>query len=456
MKIQTIPHKYQFKRGKSGAFDGSTLLLEAGEPFIEYREDKTIVGMKIGDGVNYYDKLPFLDEKTQQLLSELIEEVKILQGQVTDAGDSTYFVTEEEWNSYPTTDIEERISYFIDRKYEGATPTVGNLFVIKSAVIKGSTDNTYQIYVLSDNSWEQIVGNTLSADKIVFSEDIKYTEPIGKYNVPSTGYGYIAAKGKTIEQLFSEMLCYERTPEISEPTVTFTVEGFHKVAVGTSVTLSYRLDLDPGSFEFGPTTGAYLDNISVVIKNNGKTVSTYSESSGGLVVTAEQGDQYTIECECTVITPNKPVTNLGNQTTGISARSFNFNPKDTLTAYVPLTYIYGYRTDDNKFDDITQITGAELRSEFTTTDSIPTVVNCSYMKQLVIAVPEESGIVDIDIVNASNNTRQEIEEPFYVYDVPSEDGDETSTYIVFYVENFNADTGRYKYNITYYSEVEEV
>ena len=171
-------------------------------------------------------------------------------------------------------DIYERTNNKSDEYYLSlqTKPIIGDLVIIKD-LIPNTTKYTYTLYVYNDNEedtntteWCKLTGS-YTTDNIFFDKDITITLPLegidlvnGRKTIPSTG--------KNINEVMDTIFSPDKNPTITQPSMILSFPQGGTYEIGTSITPTYELNLDPGKYEYGPETGVVANSYKVISSSN--------------------------------------------------------------------------------------------------------------------------------------------------------------------------------------------
>lgn len=195
--------------------------------------------------------------------------------------------------------------------------------------------------------------DTISADKVMFSDDLVFTYQFGKY-VPTGGKVTVPADNKSWLDILNDAYSEDKNPTITQPTVTVSSATARAYEVGTSVTPAYSATFNAGKYEYGPTpTGAAITTWSVSNNVTAETKDTQSGTFAAYIV--PDGSAYRITVSGTYSDGQIPVTALNKPYTAGQIKGA------TKTAQTGI--ISGYR---NSFygtfaDKSTAISSASIR-----------------------------------------------------------------------------------------------
>lgn len=157
--------------------------------------------------------------------------------------------------------------------------------------------------------------DTIAADKVMFSGDLVFTYPFGKY-VPTGGKVTVPADNKSWLDILNDAYSEDKNPTITQPTVAVSSTTAKAYEVGTSVAPAYSASFNAGKYEYGPTpTGAAITTWSVSNNVTAETKDTQSGTFASYIV--PDGSAYRITVSGTYSDGQIPVTALNKPyTTG--------------------------------------------------------------------------------------------------------------------------------------------
>lgn len=195
--------------------------------------------------------------------------------------------------------------------------------------------------------------DAISADKVMFSDDLVFTYPFGKY-VPTGGKVTVPADNKSWLDILNDAYSEDKNPTITQPTVAVSSATAKAYEVGTSVAPAYSASFNAGKYEYGPTpTGAAITTWSVSNNVTEETKDTQNGTFATYIV--PDGSAYRITVSGTYSDGQIPVTALNKPYTAGQIKG------TTKTAQTGI--ISGYR---NSFygtfaDKSTAISSASIR-----------------------------------------------------------------------------------------------
>ena len=159
------------------------------------------------------------------------------------------------------------------------TPKGGSICVIKTQISDtGKYEYKAFVYDTTTNpntpAWKAIDGE-YDARNVYFHDDLLATYTIGRYTPGTSGNVTIPTKGKSVYDVFDDIVSKELQPSIkSNPAVSISAGNFKAYEVGsTTSTLSYTASLSAGSYTYGPATGITATSWSVA-PTSGSTTET--------------------------------------------------------------------------------------------------------------------------------------------------------------------------------------
>lgn len=150
--------------------------------------------------------------------------------------------------------------------------------------------------------------DTISADKVMFSDDLVFTYQFGKY-VPTGGKVTVPADNKSWLDILNDAYSEDKNPTITQPTVAVSSTTAKAYEVGTSVAPAYSASFNAGKYEYGPNpTGVAITAWSA---SNNVTEETKDTQSGTFeTYIVPDGSAYRITVSGTYSDGQTPVTAL--------------------------------------------------------------------------------------------------------------------------------------------------
>lgn len=334
-------------------------------------EDNVLYLVK-NDTTNHYDVYALIDGTV-----ELLDDTTVsLEGYVTDdeltealngvGGGAVYTATKTDLAASDESII---IAYFSG---VGATAQLktGDMFVVVTTV----DDVTYEMtaYRYDGENWVSITGN-VDADKVILQEDITlagdYTQ-VGNLTKTANGTATLSAKGKSVAEVFTEILSKRLQPTITaQPSISgFNLSGAKAVEAGTSLATASLTagTLNPGSYQYGPETGVAASNWVVqrvtdlgteqIASVDAASLDAQTDNNGGagFIIGDEGGDNVVSSLKYTATaTHGAGVTaddNLGSDSDPVVAIAAGTKSK-TTSAYTPFrNFFYGATVDKPTLD----------------------------------------------------------------------------------------------------------
>ncbi len=402
----------------------------------------TIEGIKgaVATGVSFIGTVVELstsdDGKGLYKLSNESEYIEAVNGGLALSGDAEFVWsdTTKSWvefgdtgnlasKDFVSTKIDEVTNKHTEVASEDAKPTEGNVkgdtCVVKTQI--GTTGKySYTAYVWNGTTWAAMDGN-YNASNVIFDENLTYTVQLGTLAKPSSGSATLETAGKSIEDLFKQILAEESKSLTIDKTwaTSFSVANDQNQTgeVGSAISKTPKFELKstdtPSWDSFGGInesgtkvtstgsvlSGAILSGSTVLASKTGVTTNT-TLTSYTLLTTTWTSSTFTDAGESRTVTAtsyatgstSKPITNLGNlvlsastetndKITGITKTAgystddytaakggFNAtaitpsNSSQTVTAKGYRKGFFGYRKDGEAFLDLNNMTSDDIRS----------------------------------------------------------------------------------------------
>lgn len=288
-------------------------------------------------------------------------------------------------------------------------PINGDIVIIKDLIPNTTDKFIYHIYLYNNNTedtntddWVKI-NDSYNAKNVYFDSDITITTDIPGVGLIN-GRKQINSTGKNIIEVLDEILAPEKYPNIVKPSFNLILNEAGNYMPNTKITPTYSIEVNPGSYEFGPETGIEITNCRVV-SSNGSSKSTSSGSFSQITIN-EDTDFY-ITASINYNSGNIPLTAKGN----------NYPDGQIKAATVSITseHIIGYRngvyygTFNEKFTTIT-FTDSLLDSlnrsnkNFQSNDKYSMIVPQNTQSIIIIFDLGDSGSTnDLKVINNTAN-----------------------------------------------------
>lgn len=300
----------------------------------------------------------------------------------------------------------------IDVLAKDITPKAGDVLVVTSTVNNIKSAYSYD----AEDGWIACDGN-VSADKVILKDNItlagNYTTVGNITKANNSATGTFKTAGKSVATALTEIFSKRLQPgNPTQPSVSFTTNITKEVEVGTSVTPSYAVKLNAGSYTYGPATGITAKTWSITDSKNNTALTTASGSFPEFVV--GDNESYTITATATYDAGAVAKDNLGEESNPKKqiAAGEKSATSGTITGYRKM--FYGCKTTldtDLNSDDIRALNGAKAAKGTFSMDVPEGTV------QVIIAVPSSytlSAVADTkaygtDIVASFNDSSLNVE-----------------------------------------------
>lgn len=288
------------------------------------KEEISDIGGEIEDAVNIVEEnisiMEGIKEESAQLVQKAEQAINEIKEQVKYTS-NTYLVDRLEGES-----DEEAIERILD----GKEPVINDSVVIRT-LSEEDMKYSYTTYRFLD-SWVTTIGDSenVTTDNVVVDKDIVITDEEGNTEVVNT-------EGKSIYDVLSMILTKEINPTIEQPSVIVTLENSGEKEVGSIFTPRYSVELNPGSYSYGPDTGVEAIEWEITDSNG----NTSSEPNGSFEPFVVRDDtEYTISAKVVHGMGTMPVTNIKNDyPAGQIMTGEKFGMSEMVTGY--RTFFYG-------------------------------------------------------------------------------------------------------------------
>ena len=225
-----------------------------------------------------------------------------------------------------------------------------------------------------------------------FENDFIFTSQFGKYEPDDSGSVTISAKGKTMSELLMDAYATEDTEfSVTAPYITLTAgssQGYKAYEVGSTVSPTYSISFNAGSYPYGPATGVTTKAYSATF--NGETLTSSSGTFAETVVTDGFNQRVTAYATYNAATAS-PNSNLGNPVDSKKIGEGQTESKygSYLTSYRSI--FYGYVTKE-----LDELTSADIRAltnggAYSAARNVEIKANgATNVKYFIVAIPKDS------------------------------------------------------------------
>lgn len=405
-------------RIKNASMEGSEWteknpILLAGEIGIEKDTGK----FKFGDGVTNWNDLEYAGMDIQQI-KNLIDENE----------DNVYEVVADEEDDLGALSTVAQ------------SPKKGDIGIVKRTIANDKL--SYTAYIYSGSQWEAADGN-YSAENVYFSTDMTITANIGVQTIGSSGSKTLSTTGKNVKQVFDLLVAEEKNPSITQPSVNISSSQVKAYEVGTNVTPSYNANLNPGNYQYGPSTGVTATSWSVT---DGVEILTTSSGSFKQFQVIDN-TSYKITATAQHSAGVNPKTNLGNDYAAGAIKAGSKNKSTgNITGY--RNSFYGTVNSKDSVPSSAIIRTLTKSNKALTNGNTFNITIPINALRVIIAYPatlrDVSSILDVNGLNAeikSGFTKQEVQ-------VEGENGYNTIAYKVYTMDYAKPNDTANTYKVT--------
>lgn len=287
----------------------------------------------------------------------------------------------------------------------------------------------------------------VDASQVMFSQDLVFTEPFGKYSPDLSGRVTVPADGDSLLQVLLNAYATDSNPSITQPSVNISSSSFQAYEVGTNVTPSYTATLNAGSYQYGPATGITPSSWEVK-DTSSNTLDTASGSFPEFQVI--DNTNYSITATATYKDGAIPLTALGQEyAAGQIKAGSKSATKGTITGY--RNGFYGTSTSQSSGDTLISNAIRGLSGKSNRAVTAGTVWNISIpVGALSVIFAYPATIRDVTSVLDANGLNAEIKTAFtqIQVQVAGANGYNPIEYKVYYTNYANANDTQNTYKVT--------
>ena len=277
------------------------------------------------------------------------------------------------------------------------TVNVSDLFLTSAEY--DSASHTLKLYVqgVSDPvevDLADLIPQAVTTEDVSLSDTITVTTPVGNFT-----------KGQVVsvtdlQTFLVNMLSQDSNPTTVQPSVSVSLTGAGAKEVGTQFTPSWSVTLNPGSYsdnkDGAQPTGVTATTYTVTDTNSG---SASTQSGSFTQFTVEDNTNYKVNATVAYGDGNIPTTYLGTEyPAGQIKAGSKSGSSSAVTGY--RNCFWGYKGASNLISPATGITAAQIKALGNTNRNRPSSLAASDMQQIFVAIPANSGVNTLAIVDS--------------------------------------------------------
>lgn len=234
------------------------------------------------------------------------------------AGDGTWKQVKSEAPVSPTQVFEatvedkETAEEAINRVVGATGLNKGDIGVAKKLISGDKYE--YTAFVYNGSAWAAMDGN-YSAENVYFNSDFVFTEKVGTVTIPSSGSTTVTAAGKNVKEFLAGLFAAPKDPTVTQPSVSISLTGAGAKEVGSTVTPSYSVSFNKGSYTYGPDTGI---TPTYTVSNTADSDTKDTATGSFNAITIGDNTTYGVTVKAEYGAGTVPVNNLGTEVPGLA------------------------------------------------------------------------------------------------------------------------------------------
>lgn len=264
------------------------------------------------------------------------------------------------------------------------------------------------------------------------------------------GEGEIVAAN--LKDLLSQMFSQDINPTVTQPSASVTLSNSGAKEVGTQFTPTYSASLNPGSYviHYGSDqtrtqpTEVTATSYAVTDTNSG---SKDTQTGSFDAFTVDDDTNYRVSVTINHTAGAIPLTFLGNNYT---SGQIGAGSKSANSAYVTgfRNCWWGYKGASNLISPATGITADQVKALGNANRNRPSSLSATDMQQIFVAIPANSGVNTLSIVDTGTNLPVTVNGRLTVQ-IGGVDNYSPINYYVFYSDNAAPAPGTTTYSFTW-------
>ena len=325
------------------------------------------------------------------------------------------------------------------------TVNVSDLFLTSAEY--DSASHTLKLYVqgVSDPvevDLADLIPQAVTTEDVSLSDTITVTTPVGNFT-----------KGQVVsvtdlQTFLVNMLSKDSNPTTVQPSVSVSLTGAGAKEVGTQFTPSWSVTLNPGSYsdnkDGAQPTGVTATTYTVTDTDSG---SASTQSGSFTHFTVEDATNYKVNATVAYGDGNIPTTYLGTEyPAGQIKAGSKSGSSSAVTGY--RNCFWGYKGASNLITPATGITATQIKALGNTNRNRPSSLAASDMQQIFVAIPANSGVNTLAIVDSGTGLPITVSGRLTVQ-IGGVNDHSPIDYYVFYSDNATPAPGSTTYNFTW-------
>ena len=325
------------------------------------------------------------------------------------------------------------------------TVNVSDLFLTSAEY--DSASHTLKLYVQGvtdpvEVDLAALIPQAVTTEDVSLSDAITVTTPVGNFT-----------KGQVVsvtdlQTFLVNMLSQDSNPTTVQPSVSVSLTGAGAKEVGTQFTPSWSVTLNPGSYsdnkDGAQPTGVTATTYTVTDTNSG---SASTQSGSFTQFTVEDNTNYKVNATVAYGDGNVPTTYLGTEyPAGLIKAGSKSGSSSAVTGY--RNCFWGYKGASNLINPATGITATQIKALGNTNRNRPTSLAASDMQQIFVAIPANSGVNTLAIVDSGTGLPVTVSGRLTVQ-VGGVNDYSPIDYYVFYSDNATPAPGSTTYSFTW-------
>lgn len=325
------------------------------------------------------------------------------------------------------------------------TVNVSDLFLTSAEY--DSASHTLKLYVQGvakpvEIDLADLIPQAVTTEDVSLSDTITVTTPVGNFT-----------KGQVVsvtdlQTFLVNMLSQDSNPTTVQPSVSVSLTGAGAKEVGTEFTPSWSVTLNPGSYsdnkDGAQPTGVTATTYTVTDTNSG---SASTQSGSFTQFTVEDNTNYKVNATVAYGDGNIPTTYLGTEyLAGQIKAGSKSGSSSAVTGY--RNCYWGYKGASNLISPATGITATQIKALGNTNRNRPSSLAASDMQQIFVAIPANSGVNTLAIVDSGTGLPVTVSGRLTVQ-IGGVNNYSPIDYYVFYSDNATPAPGSTTYSFTW-------
>lgn len=188
-------------------------------------------------------------------------------------------------------------------------PIIGDLVIIKD-LIPNTNNYSHTVYIYNNNEEDTNINEWCKLTNVNSAENIYLSNDIALNAKTLLNNRVIKCAGKNLEEVLYEIFSPELNPNVVTPTVELSFPEAGAYEIGSIVTPTYSMTLNPGEYEYGPATNVVATSF-IAASSDDTIINNQSGTFPDIII--DESTNFYMSASIVYSDGSVPVTNKNNE-----------------------------------------------------------------------------------------------------------------------------------------------